>query len=473
MDHSPARGNAASTEVQCVSYRKLGMLALAATFVGLVLWGTQQSNSDAVLAQEGIQSSVQGGGTGRASGISAGAQHSSLRNAQPGLGGEGKKSGGETPPSANKAPAVQQVDPPATGLVRGAVLDFDLGVTRALPVQSKADGPGFVRAPASACGDWGRTSPSNGHTGPSNVPRLFKSNFDMPGTPHPYVKHGERTAFLTQAAAEKGEAAPGADIGALAGNGGVSPTEAAHQKCPKGVQMDDGEIAAMHKWMAEGAAAHGHSHLTSMHMEWGTGGSTLLNGLRAGHIFAVEHHPEWCALISRCFESLGWNHITAVCAAVDLQQHDWCPSSHSNTGLSEGGMGAFHAYVNAPLSVIPLPGQPAPVLDSILVDGRARIACALRAYAFMDMDTALMIHDSNREYYTRHLAPYFNFNKARDCTLPARGICRLYPKKEFVGRVLPEDFIARVADLYNDGTWQPVPPPPVESMPLLSELLAA
>lgn len=446
------------------------MVALATAFVGLVLWGTQQGGSEGPLAQEGLKGrsgNVRAGANGAGDGnVAATGVPATNQNGAPHHQGNGPQTPKEGPGKESTP-----VSPPTQASAN--VLEFDPQTSRQLPLQDKASSPGFARAPSSACSSWARSNeaPTDQHS--QNIPKLFKSNLDMPGTPYAYVKHGERTAFLTQASAEKGKAAPGANIGALAGDGGVTPAEAAHQKCPKGVQMDDGEIAAMHKWMAEGAAAHGHSHLTSMHMEWGTGGSTLLNGLRAGHIFAVEHHPEWCALISRCFESLGWNHITAVCAPADLQQHDWCPPSHSNTGLSEGGMGAFHTYVNAPLSVIPLPGQPAPVLDSILVDGRARIACALRAYAFMDMDTALMIHDSNREYYTRHLAPYFNFNKARDCTLPSRGICRLYPKKEFVGRVLPEDFIAKVADLYNDRTWQPVPPPPVESMPLLSELLAA
>ena len=157
-----------------------------------------------------------------------------------------------------------------------------------------------------------------------------------------------------------------------------------------------------------------------------------------------------------------WDHITPVCAPADPRQVDWDMTHPDLDRMGEEGALAFANYVNAPFTIQWPPAHPAPVvLDSILVDGRARVACALRALAWMDAGTALIIHDANRESYRQRLVPYFDLQPDRDCVGADRGICRLRPLPHLVGKTLPDEWVREVAEVRNfqPGPWEAIPLP--------------
>lgn len=162
---------------------------------------------------------------------------------------------------------------------------------------------------------------------------------------------------MTQALVDKGYTLDAGQVNNNAGLGTVKAAQVRQQVCPSGIQMDDAEIAAMSKWMQEGAEARGKTALTSVYMEWGTAGSTLRNGLRAGHVFAVEHHADWCAMLNRCFGHLGWDPVTTVFAPPDLRHRDWCPTGTGRVGLDEGGLLSFLSCFVRGMSESPLAGN--------------------------------------------------------------------------------------------------------------------
>ena len=325
--------------------------------------------------------------------------------------------------------------------------------------------PGSVSAQAIATQrQWFRPVPHLDDKEPLSIDPI--AHISISSAVKPFISHG-----MPGRVREPSVSAEAGGLAALPGTGAVSLDSVAQQLCPVGIQMDANEVEQMEVWMAEGAAAHNRTKFTSLHLEWGTGGSTIHSAHRAGHVAGIEHHPEWCAMVTRCLQHMAWEHVTLACAPHDSTQADFNVNAPTFR-LNEGSFRAFANYVNTPF-MLPWPqGSDFTALDSILVDGRARIACALRAYAFMDMGTVLMLHDSNREYYTTRLAPYFDFVKERDCTLPARGICRLRPLPHVVGRVLPESFIAAVADLRQFSVGEPpLPLPPPQEMPFLVDFI--
>lgn len=128
---------------------------------------------------------------------------------------------------------------------------------------------------------------------------------------------------------------------------------------------------------------------TDTYLEYGMGGSTLNFAPLVARAYSIEHDCDWHAfMLSRIANSTAdFSHLTTRCVGVAPWTGGWgtlSPFEHAQYA------GPFREYVDTVASL----GE---VFDVVLVDGRARMACALRALEFLKDDGVLILHD----FYTR------------------------------------------------------------------------
>lgn len=167
-------------------------------------------------------------------------------------------------------------------------------------------------------------------------------------------------------------------------------------------------------------------------LEWGAGHSTLYftrHLSRGASWLSVEHDAEWFRAVRRqlgrrpCFSRQGpserydfhlrdrWQHVARpviepLSRAADLvlggsnvnlvhvppNQFPWSDAD---------GDGTYEDLID----YVEYPGRSAP-FGFILVDGRARRACLLKAHSLLTDDGVVVLHDAGRRYYHDSFAPY-------------------------------------------------------------------
>ena len=129
--------------------------------------------------------------------------------------------------------------------------------------------------------------------------------------------------------------------------------------------------------------------------EYGSGGSTLWLCARAQHVVSVEHDTEWHALVEGQLKRSGLANCT-------LCLHEPAQAGGSLQAQEEFGSmlvpGSFESYVKA------IDAVEDESLDLVIVDGRARAACALRARPKIRHGGVLILDDSDRERYANAVA---------------------------------------------------------------------
>lgn len=133
------------------------------------------------------------------------------------------------------------------------------------------------------------------------------------------------------------------------------------------------------------------------YFEWGSGGSTELVSLfSAKKAYSIENHRPWYDEMMKREDVNFWiaNNVLTY-RFVDLgETGDW------GYPLDKGKSG--EAYVNA------IAETPETRFDMIVVDGRYRVACALRSLQYFDSnDYYLFVHDGKRAAY-QILLKYFD-----------------------------------------------------------------
>ena len=131
-------------------------------------------------------------------------------------------------------------------------------------------------------------------------------------------------------------------------------------------------------------------------LEYGSGGSTLgFSGLVAAW-HAIEHDPKW------------FPRVRAASISPSAVLHFVRPAWPSADAFSPAQTGQYTAYVEKC-------GQLGLTFDAVLIDGRARVDCALRAASVMKPGAWLFFHDYfARERYLRRaheLNPLFRVVK--------------------------------------------------------------
>ena len=127
-----------------------------------------------------------------------------------------------------------------------------------------------------------------------------------------------------------------------------------------------------------------HINQDSKILEYGSGESTLEIAKIAKSIVSVEHQPLW---YSKTINLLSNN--TNCKLLLKPPDKPYVEGGHCGT------YDQFKNYVNAPISYAPY--------DIILIDGRARVACASKTKDLGINTTIVFIHDFDRPEYQEAL----------------------------------------------------------------------
>jgi len=162
-------------------------------------------------------------------------------------------------------------------------------------------------------------------------------------------------------------------------------------------------------------------------LEWGSGGSTLFFSQFVKSWDTVEHNVDWIPKMKEYTKELSNVHFHTA-------KHSW-------DGLSNNGDGSykdFEEYVNLPQDFTSGP------YDVVIVDGRARVDCALSTLRnhLLSPNGVVLIHDWERSMYKEVLDA---FETVQTDIISSRHMVVLKPKKEkIVQAVAPK--------LVKDGT---------------------
>lgn len=126
------------------------------------------------------------------------------------------------------------------------------------------------------------------------------------------------------------------------------------------------------------------SHIKFEHrvLEYGSGASTVEISKLCKEIVSIEHQYNWYKKIQQI-------------APKNLTYFLFPPNLDYVEGESCGTLEEFFDYVNSPLPYGPF--------DIILIDGRARVACASVAKLMSHNNTLVFIHDYDRPEYAEAL----------------------------------------------------------------------
>lgn len=126
--------------------------------------------------------------------------------------------------------------------------------------------------------------------------------------------------------------------------------------------------------------------------EWGSGASTVWLAKRAGSVTAVEHHPEWAQTVKE---------MLPADAQVDLRTVLPGPVTGAATELRSNRAGHedmdFREYAEA---IDEVGGQ----FDVIVIDGRVREACLVKALPHLADDGIIVFDNVERRSYREAIA---------------------------------------------------------------------
>lgn len=193
---------------------------------------------------------------------------------------------------------------------------------------------------------------------------------------------------------------------------------------------------------------------TDIYFEYGASATTLSIPHLVHQAFSIDHDPSVCAGISAemlSHPSLS-NTLRAFCAPVPSGQAAWAVKSH----LEEGTFRVFRNYVDFPRTNLSNHK-----FDRVLINGRARVACALRILPQLKEDSLVFFHDFFlRPQHYAAVLPFFHEVARVVATGPVTGytdepmgMVVLRPRKQYVqGSTVPESRIEAIYSSYEEET---------------------
>lgn len=130
---------------------------------------------------------------------------------------------------------------------------------------------------------------------------------------------------------------------------------------------------------------------TTTYLEWGSGGSTTNFAQFAKEkSFSIEHNLDWCTRMRDTIRAHPFlTRLDYRCKNVSRGYRGWGTQSPE-----EGTYVSFQHYIDE----IDHLGMTA--FDFVLVDGRARVDCAIKALSYIRNDSVVALHDAERLWYT-------------------------------------------------------------------------
>lgn len=155
---------------------------------------------------------------------------------------------------------------------------------------------------------------------------------------------------------------------------------------------------------------------TDTYLEYGSGGSTTEFGRLVANVYSVEHDCEWHDVVAGRVADAGLldkvrfrcvppsltadTHQSplsgAVVAPATAPLPPRSPASRPWGLISRfehGSYSQFHSYVNAVDDLADETGGKVPRFDAVLIDGRARVATALRVLPYLTPSSVVFVHD--------------------------------------------------------------------------------
>ncbi|MDH3691158.1 MAG: hypothetical protein OEU36_17075 [Gammaproteobacteria bacterium] len=125
--------------------------------------------------------------------------------------------------------------------------------------------------------------------------------------------------------------------------------------------------------------------------EYGCGGSSLFFARRARHVISAEHDPAWAELVDKEIGEAGYGNWQ--CRVVEPTHNDGqCDSGYSSRGKSLRDK-CFEAYAKT------ITAYPDKSFDVVVIDGRARVGCAIHAVNKVAEHGCFVLDNSERDWY--------------------------------------------------------------------------
>lgn len=134
-----------------------------------------------------------------------------------------------------------------------------------------------------------------------------------------------------------------------------------------------------------------------MGLEYGSGKSSLFFAKRIKHLTSVEHDEKWYSLISQTFKKKGITNVDyKLIAKKNNDKHEATYTFYEDYNLDKNSfkiMTSYHDYFSFAKTF------PNNSLDFIMIDGRARVECALNAIPKLKKDGIFVLDNSDRSRY--------------------------------------------------------------------------
>lgn len=192
---------------------------------------------------------------------------------------------------------------------------------------------------------------------------------------------------------------------------------------------------------------------SDIYLEYGASATTLAFPDLVSAAYSIEHDAHVCKGISSEMLShkITSSKLRAFCAPVPIGRANW----GLNSPFEEGSYRAFHNYVDFPrnnLSNV--------IFDRVLINGRARVACALRILPQLKPSSLVFLHD----FFLRpgHYAEVLTFydevarvvatGDVRGYSDDPMGMLVLQPKAAYAGRKeqVTATRLNRIYDIYAE-----------------------
>jgi hypothetical protein len=144
-------------------------------------------------------------------------------------------------------------------------------------------------------------------------------------------------------------------------------------------------------------------------LEWGCGGSTIYFSEKVKHLFSIEHNKEWFDSINAIKPA----NVTLVYSAAN-----------NLVPITESTYNDYSDYIEIASSFNKK-------FDVVLIDGRARVECAIKALDLIHRNSVVIVHDfykKSRDRYKKVLN-YYDLKESVDYT--KQGLAIFTPKVDF------------------------------------------
>lgn len=157
-------------------------------------------------------------------------------------------------------------------------------------------------------------------------------------------------------------------------------------------------VALDQPWWTYGAIDTVERHLASLHgqarvFEYGSGASSVWLGRRAAEVHSVEHHAGFAQVMRRVLTEAALDGTVTLIEVPPVASGD--PAVPSGRRGEEG-----QDYADYVRSIDDVPGE----FDLVVVDGRARVACATAAARRLAPGGIILFDDTQRPRYSAGLA---------------------------------------------------------------------